>query len=144
MQSIDTAAVERFRRGLTLAPSGCIEWTGSKDPSGYGRIGIAGVRHRTHRLAWELVHGPIPEGIQVLHRCDNRPCCNVEHLFLGTNAVNMADRDAKGRHANQRKTHCPAGHEYNAENTYYAARGSRNCRVCKRIRKAEAKRNRAA
>lgn len=49
------------------------------------------------RLTWEEAHGPIPEGLDVLHKCDNPPCRTLEHLFLGTNADNVADREAKGR-----------------------------------------------
>lgn len=60
-----------------------------------------------HRLAWIEAHGPIPDGLYVLHHCDNRPCCNpfgTRHLFLGTNLDNMADMVAKGRHSH-RTTH---------------------------------------
>ena len=70
------------------------------DTRGYGEIGAgragAGVL-RAHRLAWEFAYGPIPTGAQVLHRCDNPPCCNPSHLFLGTHQDNMADKVAKGR-----------------------------------------------
>jgi hypothetical protein len=57
-----------------------------------------GRMHLAHRVAWGLERGPIPEGLCVLHRCDNPPCVRVDHLFLGTVGDNNADRDAKGRH----------------------------------------------
>jgi hypothetical protein len=63
---------------------------------------------RAHRFSWELHHGPIPEGILVLHECDNRKCCNPDHLFLGDDGVNSRDCVAKGRHASQ---NCKAGHK---------------------------------
>jgi hypothetical protein len=53
---------------------------------------------RSHRAAWKLTHGPIPDGLQVLHRCDNPPCCNPAHLFLGTQQDNIADMHKKGRY----------------------------------------------
>ncbi|MGH7024521.1 MAG: HNH endonuclease signature motif containing protein [Caulobacteraceae bacterium] len=56
-----------------------------------------------HRLAWELANGPIPDGLLILHKCDNPVCCNPDHLFLGTAADNHADCAAKGRAAFQRK-----------------------------------------
>lgn len=100
---------ERFR--AKLAPqdpvTGCIEWTGFRQPFGHGLIRRDGKNIGTHRLAWELKHGPIPEGLDVLHKCDNPPCCNEDHLFLGTQADNVADRTAKGRTA-KGETHCRA------------------------------------
>ena len=127
--------IERFRARIVAKSNGCHEWNGATDPQGYGRVNVDGKNSHAHRVAWKLANGPIPEGISVCHRCDNPPCCNVGHLFIGTNADNVADRVAKGRTFNGRAalTHCPHGHPYDEVNTYMDS-GGRKCRACHRAR----------
>ena len=77
---------------------GCWIWTAGKVGTGrYGRIYINSKHYRTHRISWELHNGPIPAGIWVLHHCDNPPCVNPAHLFLGTALDNNRDAIRKGR-----------------------------------------------
>lgn len=79
----------------------CIVWTGHiNDVNGYGRTVVDGQRIYTHRLAYELINGPIAEGHVVLHRCDNPPCCNPAHLLEGTQSDNCVDMWLKGRGTN--------------------------------------------
>jgi hypothetical protein len=93
-------AAERFWSKVHPANDlGCTEWAAHRSPQGYGRLAVDGAQLRAHRFAWELMRGPIPDGLQVLHRCDNRACVNVEHLFLGTQKDNIVDMIAKGRDA---------------------------------------------
>ena len=80
--------------------TGCWLWMDCAHEFGYGLLKIGGRKGpvvRAHRYAWELHNGPIPRGLFVCHRCDNPPCCNPAHLFLGTNADNVRDMRRKGR-----------------------------------------------
>lgn len=92
----------RFFSKVTKAANGCHEWAASVFKTGYGQFAVSARKPETaHRMAWLLQRGEIPEGLQVLHKCDNRKCANVEHLFLGTQADNVADMMSKGRHWSQ-------------------------------------------
>jgi len=74
-------------------------YDGHINRSGYGWKYSAdiGTKESAHRWAWRIQNGPIPEGLNVLHRCDTKPCINTDHLFLGTQADNMIDMESKGR-----------------------------------------------
>jgi len=114
----------------------CWPWTHGKTLAGYGQTTVNGEKRLAHRLAWELAVGPIPAGLCILHRCDNPPCCNPAHLFLGTKKDNAADAIAKGRpFGRPRQTHCNRGHEFTEENTFRLSGkgggGTRCCRTCR-------------
>lgn len=89
---------ERFEEKYKIVASGCWEWQYSVNKKGYGMFGIAtSTTQLAHRVSFTLYKGDIPEGLFVLHHCDNPKCVNPEHLFLGTNTDNMRDAKAKGR-----------------------------------------------
>jgi len=80
----------------------CWEWTGALHNKGYGHMGMNGKIYRVHRLMYEYIYGPIPEtntyhGTCILHRCDNRKCCNPMHLYAGTQKDNIKDCVKRGR-----------------------------------------------
>ena len=77
--------------------SKCIEWPGAKNDKGYGRLFQDGEETKAHRAIFEALHGPIPDGLVVIHTCDNPPCINPAHLMLGTPLENVADCIQKGR-----------------------------------------------
>ena len=76
---------------------GCWEWQAYRSRAGYGTFTYMGEVRLAHRIAWMLTHGPIPEGMEVCHSCDNPACCRPDHLFLGTHRENMHDCLNKGR-----------------------------------------------
>ena len=78
-------------------PGQCWPWIAGTNTWGYGNFKVRGKTKTASRIAWELANGQIPDGMCVLHTCDNPPCCNPDHLSLGTHQDNIADRDAKGR-----------------------------------------------
>jgi len=114
----------------------CWLWISGRDrPGGYGQFSCAGKQIRAHRYSWELHNGSIPEGLWVLHRCDNPPCVNPAHLFIGDRKANMDDAAAKGRICTvgkSRLTHCKRGHPFDKENTHRRPNGQRRCRICQR------------
>lgn len=97
------ATLEEIVEFYRSAPNerGCIEWTGPTFGNGYGAIhrfgGRSGPTFQAHRVAYELVHGPIAEGLVLRHKCDNRPCINPDHLEVGTQADNVRDKVERGR-----------------------------------------------
>lgn len=90
---------ERLAFYSTRGQNDCVHWTGNHNEKGYGQLDWQRRTQRAHRLAWIAFRGPIPDGMCVLHRCDNPGCINVDHLWLGTQLENIADREAKNRGA---------------------------------------------
>lgn len=108
---------ERFWQKMTIGSDvQCWNWNEYLDTGGYGRVWVPSLRRevKSHRVAWELRNGQIPSGIFVLHRCDNRRCCNPSHLFIGTIADNVRDCIRKGR-TNQVKGERVYGSRLNGE-----------------------------
>lgn len=82
-----------------IPEGGCLVWPRVRSQrEEYGSIRIQGRKWGTHKLAWTLMHGPVPAGLLICHTCDNRRCCNPAHLFLGTKVTNALDMVAKRRH----------------------------------------------
>lgn len=112
----------------------CVE--SSRTPSQkQPQIAVNGKVINESRHVRARTHGPIPPGMFVCHRCDNPRCIRLDHLFLGTDSDNQRDAVAKGRHAETKRTQCPSGHLYDAENTYRTpGDGDRRCKECNRER----------
>ncbi|WP_431068169.1 HNH endonuclease [Ralstonia holmesii] len=112
--------------GKVKKSDGCWIWKGApKQPEGYGLFTINGRQQYAHRYAWELEHGPIPQGLLVLHRCDTPACVRASHLFLGTHQDNVDDCIQKGRRKYAR------GEEHHASKlTADVVRAIRNLVAC--------------
>ena len=110
---------------------GCVMWLRSHNGLGYGVVRRGGRIHYVHRITYEAAHGPLKPGEQVLHRCDNPPCYNVDHLFAGDQHVNLRDMTAKGRHWQTKKKFCPRGHLLDRL-VVRTTRTYRTCSLCKR------------
>lgn len=134
----DAEYFERLKARCKADERGCWIWQGCVGTKGYGQASYRNKPWAAHRLAYRLTKGDIPPRMQVMHSCDVPACCNPDHLSLGTNGDNHADKTAKGRHHSTIVTHCPRGHEYSKENTYVIkkpdGRTARDCRICQRAR----------
>lgn len=124
---------ERFWSNVDKDSGDCWVWMRGKTTAGYGETWDGERVLYTHRFAYELLVGPIPEGLELDHLCRNRACCNPAHLEPVTHAENMRRAPMSGIAAvNAAKTHCVRGHEFNEKNTSYRKRGNRVCLICKR------------
>jgi hypothetical protein len=126
---------DQIARQITFEMNGCWEWSRPlRDVSAYPKIMYHGKHRQASRVAYELLVGPIPEGMQLDHLCRNRICLNPLHLEPVTPKENV--RRGTGPCADHgRQTHCQHGHEFTPANTYYARNGrKRECRACHNLR----------
>ncbi|MEU3160041.1 HNH endonuclease signature motif containing protein [Streptomyces griseoincarnatus] len=130
----DPQLPERFWNKVTEAQGGCWLWSAETDRDGYGRFKVNGVKQAAHHVAYQLLVGPIPSGLQLDHLCRVRNCVQPAHLEPVTNRVN-ALRGRGPTAVNATKTHCPQGHPYSPENTRERPCVRRMCRTCDRARK---------
>lgn len=110
----------------------CWIWNGAVDHTGYGRFKAAGKITLVHRWTYEHFVGPIPAGLTIDHLCRNTVCVNYRHFEVVTRAEN-----ARRGNPNTGKTHCHQGHEFTEANTYVKPNGRRDCRACRKVKRAE-------
>lgn len=128
--------IEEMVERTIKTPTGCWEWQGQVVPAGYGRVQVGGRKSQwAHRVAYELVVGPIPKGLQIDHLCRNRRCVNPSHMEPVTPRENTM-RGVSFAAINAKKTHCRRGHEFVA-GSYRIVKNSkgreRACKECGRI-----------
>lgn len=138
----DSQYLAKLLGKATVKPSGCWEMGGFRNKSwgkqseGYGYMSYRGKNTPAHRLSYFLHHGVHPGKMDVMHKCDNPPCINPDHLQLGTRKENINDALNKGRPhfalIERNRTHCPRGHDYAVYGRRYDVKkpGKRSCSLC--------------
>jgi len=117
--------LERFLEKIHISDSGCWEWTARITKQGYGSFSILSYPVDAHRFIYEYYYGEITPKFEVHHICENKICCNPNHL------KQLSVKEHNIRHL---KTHCPQGHEYSIQNTYITKHGWRHCKTCHMIK----------
>lgn len=117
----------------------CWEWTAYRDKKGYGKFQVGNKARGAHKVAWELLMGPVPHGLDLDHLCRNPPCVNPDHLEPVTRRENVLRgiNAIPGKHHHMaQRTHCVNGHEYTEENSYHRVdrAGHKQCKTCHRER----------
>lgn len=137
-----TITLAKIKQSCIITESGCWEKRRVK-PKRYGHFRINGLLTRAHRAAWECANGPVPPGLYVCHRCNNKRCVNPDHLYLATHRQNCIDAGRDGllsrptgprgaTKLNAAKETCDHGHPFSSQNTYVRQSGKRGCRECQR------------
>lgn len=140
-------AMERFdaRVDKSAGPDGCWPWKAGRNPADYGVFYDKGKKHIAHRWLLGEIRGEHLSwpGERGCHKCDNPPCCNPAHLYIGDALSNTADAMERSGY-DWTRTHCPAGHEYTPENTYMHPTSGKRCRSCSRTQDEAARRAKGA
>lgn len=133
---MDESTARRFWAKVDVRSADeCWLWTASTNTAGYGQFWLDTRQLGAHRVAYEALVGPIPDGLQIDHLCRVKNCLNPAHMEPVTQRVNLLRGDTVPA-ANAVKAHCPQGHPYDAANTYHWRR-QRRCRECNRHRQRE-------
>lgn len=130
--------LDRIAARLIVEDSGCWTLTGSTSSTGYHSIGVNGTTHNAHRWLYEVVVGPVPEGLQLDHLCRNRACVNPDHLEPVSQSENLLRGDGFSG-VNARKSVCVNGHDLVGHNVMIRKDGWRNCRECHNARRRKAR-----
>lgn len=127
---ITEKVIRRFnKKWMPISDISCWIWIAAEDSNGCARLLVDYKNEKASRVSWQIHKGQIPDGLHVLHKCDNRLCVNPDHLFLGTHDDNMRDMTAKGRHFLKKRTHCKNGHLLEGYNLLPNL-AYRVCRMC--------------
>ena len=128
-KTISEKAINNFHSRIIKQKNGCHIWTGYINPAGYGRLRVNGKLIMAHRLAVILAGRKIPPGYLVCHHCDSSACCNVDHLFIGTDADNMRDMAQKGRSRRSDGIHNPMYGRFGKNHPAYGSKRSQEFKM---------------